>query len=99
VLREIGVGDLSIPKKARALAGSGGALLHAYEEALAEGDQAIARTIAEALPLEEEARGAVAERLTHYLRDALARLQAQEFAALQTGEVSFPGPVLGSTGR
>ena len=31
VLREIGVGDLSIPKKARALAGSGGALLHAYE--------------------------------------------------------------------
>jgi cytochrome b pre-mRNA-processing protein 3 len=95
VLREIGVGDFSIPKKARALAASSGALLHAYEDALAEGDQAITRTIAEALPLGVGARGAVAGRLAHYLSEALAHLQAQDFAALQKGEVSFPGPSSG----
>jgi hypothetical protein len=39
VLREIGVGDLSIPKKVRGLAASGASLLQAYEEALAEGNE------------------------------------------------------------
>ena len=53
VLREIGIGDLSIPKKVRALAASGAALLHAYAEALAEGEAAMAAVIAEALPLQE----------------------------------------------
>jgi cytochrome b pre-mRNA-processing protein 3 len=38
VLRETGVGDLSIPKKMRGLAASSAALLQAYEEALAVGD-------------------------------------------------------------
>ncbi len=42
MLREIGVGDLSIPKKMRGLAASSAALLQAYEEALAAGEEAIA---------------------------------------------------------
>ena len=46
VLREIGVGDLSIPKKVRGLAASGASLLQSYEEALAEGDEALAAAIA-----------------------------------------------------
>ena len=61
VLREIGIGDLSIPKKVRALAASSGTLLHAYAEALAEGEATIAAVIAKALPLQEGASGAVAE--------------------------------------
>ena len=61
VLREIGVGDLSIPKKVRGLAASSGALLQAYEEALAEGEAAVAAVIAEALPLEAGASGAVSQ--------------------------------------
>ena len=52
VLREIGIGDLSIPKKVRGLAASSAALLQAYAEALAEGEAAIAAVIAEALPLQ-----------------------------------------------
>ena len=96
VLREIGVGDLSIPKKVRALAASGGALLHSYEDALAKSDAEIVRTIAETLPVEERARRAVAQRLAHYLNDALVFLRAQNFAALQRGEVKFPGPVPGT---
>jgi hypothetical protein len=39
VLREIGIGDLSIPKKVRGLAASSAALLQAFEEALAAGDR------------------------------------------------------------
>ena len=44
VLREIGVGDLGIPKKMRGLAASTAALLQAYEDALAAGEEAIAAT-------------------------------------------------------
>jgi hypothetical protein len=37
VLREIGVGDISIPKKMRRLAASSAGLLQSYEEALLAG--------------------------------------------------------------
>jgi cytochrome b pre-mRNA-processing protein 3 len=95
VLREIGIGDLSIPKKVRALAASSGTLLHAYAEALAEGEGAIAAVIAKALPLQEGASGAVAERLAHYLSDSLSLLHTQDFAALEAGEMRFPGTIPG----
>ena len=95
VLREIGIGDLSIPKKVRALAASGAALLHAYAAALAEGEAAMAAVIAEALPLQDGASGAVAERLAYYLRDSLSLLRTQDFAALRAGEVRFPGTIPG----
>jgi cytochrome b pre-mRNA-processing protein 3 len=93
VLREVGVGDLSVPKKVRALAASGSALFHAYEDAFAKGDAEIARTISETLLVAEGARGAVAERLAHYLGETFACLQAQDFSALQGGEVRFPTPL------
>ena len=95
VLREIGIGDLSTPKKVRALAASGAALLHAYAAALAEGETATAAVIAEALPLQDGASGAVAERLAYYLRDSLSLLRTQDFAALRAGEVRFPGTIPG----
>jgi len=63
VLREIGIGDLSIPKKVRALAASSGGLLQAYEAALAEGETAIAAVVADTLPVRGGASGAVAGRL------------------------------------
>ena len=95
VLREIGVGDLSIPKKLRGLGASGASLLQSYEEALAEGDEALAAAIAHALPLEEGASGAAGRRLAHYLRGVVGLLQAQDFAALSAGEMRFPGAIPG----
>lgn len=95
VLREIGVGDLSIPKKVRGLAASGASLLQSYEEALAEGDEALAAAIAHALPLEEGASGAAGRRLAHYLKGVVDLLQAQDFAALSAGEMRFPGAIPG----
>lgn len=93
VLREIGVGDLAIPKKVRGLAASSGALLQAYEEALAESDAALAAVIAEALPLERA--GAVGGRLAHYLRETLGLLRSQDVDGLRAGEVRFPGTIPG----
>ena len=95
VLREIGVGDLSIPKKVRGLAASGASLLQSYEEALAEGDEALAAAIAHAVQLEDGASGAAGRRLAHYLRGVVGLLQAQDFAALSAGEMRFPGAIPG----
>lgn len=95
VLREIGVGDLSIPKKVRGLAASGATLLQAYEEALAEGDEALAAAIAQAMPLEEGASGTTGRRLAHYLKEVVGLLQAQDFAGLSAGQVRFPGAIPG----
>ena len=91
VLREIGVGDLSIPKKVRGLAASSAALLQAYEEALAAGDEAIAASIANVLPPERGSSEAASGRLAHYLRGVVRQVEAQSFAALRAGEVRFPG--------
>ena len=91
VLREIGVGDLAIPEKVRGLAASSAALLQAYEEALATGDEAVAATIANALPPEQGLSEAASGRLAHYLRGVVRRVQAQSVAALRAGEVRFPG--------
>lgn len=91
VLREIGVGDLAIPKRVRGLAASSAALLQSYEGGLAEGDAALAAVIADALPRDPTASGAVGSRLAHYLREALGLLHSQELADLRAGEVRFPG--------
>jgi cytochrome b pre-mRNA-processing protein 3 len=63
VLRELGVGDLTVPKKVRGLAASGATLIHAYEKALAQGDEALAAAIARTLPLDEGAAEAAGRRL------------------------------------
>ena len=95
VLREVGVGDLSIPKKMRGLAASSTGLLHAYEEALGGGDEAIAAVITEAMPLNQRLSPAASRRLAHYLRETVRDLASQDGAAIRAGEIGFPGPELG----
>ncbi len=95
VLRETGVGDLSIPKKVRGLAASSAALLQAYEEALPGGDEAIAAAIAMALPREQGPSEAASRRLAHYLKGAVRKLAAQSLAALSAGVVKFPETISG----
>jgi cytochrome b pre-mRNA-processing protein 3 len=88
VLREVGVGDLSIPKKVRGLAASSAALLQSYEEALAAGD--LAKAIDEALPLEGAAREAAGGRLAHYVKTIVRHLEQEPLSAFHAGEVRFP---------
>jgi cytochrome b pre-mRNA-processing protein 3 len=95
VLREVGVGDLSIPKKVRGLTASSGALLEAYAEALPAGDEAVAAVMAKAFPGEVREAEAATLPLSHYLRRMIDALAAQDLAALAAGEVRFPEPVSG----
>jgi cytochrome b pre-mRNA-processing protein 3 len=90
VLREIGVGDLSIPKKVRRLAASSAGLLQGYEEAFNGGEGALASTIAEALPLDGEAAEAAGERLAHYVKRVASHLDTESLSALSAGKVKFP---------
>jgi cytochrome b pre-mRNA-processing protein 3 len=91
VLREIGVGDLSIPKKMRGLAASSAALLQAYEDALPAGEAAVATALSEALPQHQRPSEAASRRLAHYLIELVRHLDAQSVAAFGAGEVRFPG--------
>lgn len=93
VLREIGVGDLAIPKKVRGLANSSASLLQAYEEALAAGALAIAAALAKAFPGQDAAPEAATSALTSYLTRVVRALEAQRLAALAAGEVRFPGTI------
>ncbi len=100
VLREVGVGDLSIPKKVRKLAASSAALLQDYETAFVQGDDAIVRAIERSLPVEGGAAEAVSRRLAAYLTDLVRDLEGQSFAALNDGQPVFreaPRP-LGAAG-
>jgi cytochrome b pre-mRNA-processing protein 3 len=90
VLREMGVGDLSIPKKVRGLAASSAALLQSYEEGFAAGEGVVAGIIAEALPLEGTLAEAAGGRLAHYLEGVVQRLEKEPLSALSAGEVRFP---------
>jgi cytochrome b pre-mRNA-processing protein 3 len=95
VLREIGVGDLSVPKKMRGLAASSAALLEAYEDAVAKGEGAMARAIAAGFPPERGPSEDATSRLAHYLTRVMRALEAQDLAALSAGHVRFPEPVPG----
>jgi cytochrome b pre-mRNA-processing protein 3 len=90
VLREIGVGDLSVPKKVRKVAAAHAALLRDLERAFASGDAAIAACLESTLTADQRQSGASSLRLAHYVRDCVGALAAQSVAALAAGEVKFP---------
>jgi len=89
VLREIGVGDLRIPKKMRGLAASSAALLQSYAAGFATSDEALAATIAETLPLDGDAAMTAAQSLAPYLREVVRKLEAQQIYRLVAGKVKF----------
>jgi cytochrome b pre-mRNA-processing protein 3 len=90
-LREMGTGDLAVPKKMQAFAGAFYGRQAAYLAALSGPDgrdfeKALARNI---FPLGDDARAA---QLAAYARAAVSRLDAQDDGALLRGEVVFPSP-------
>jgi cytochrome b pre-mRNA-processing protein 3 len=90
--REMGVGDLAVPKEMRRVAEAFYGRSKAYESALA-GDSVealeavVARNVFDVV---EPALGA--RRLAAYIREAASRLGDQETAALVRGELDFPNP-------
>ena len=90
-LREMGTGDLAVPKKMQAFAEAFYGRQAAYGAALAVADardfeKALARNI---FPAGNDAE---AVQLARYARAAVTRLDAQDDGALIRGEVVFPSP-------
>lgn len=90
--REMGVGDLTVPKRMKTLYRSFAGRIAAYEQALAEDDAALVAAISRnVFPAGgEDARAA---RLATWLKAAIMALREAHPAALQRGEVAFPAPL------
>ena len=99
VLREIGVGDLGVPKKMRRLATASASLWDAFERAEKAGEEAVAGVLAGALPGDQALGEAASTRLAHYLMEAVREFETQSLASLSAGEVRFPGIIGTETGR
>jgi cytochrome b pre-mRNA-processing protein 3 len=91
-LREMGVGDLAVPRKMRAIGEAFYGRQAAYRTALAASGQgplaeALARNVFGVWPTADGAR-----RLATYVREAASALAAQDGAAISRGELGFPDP-------
>ena len=92
-LREMGVGDLAVPKQMQRIAGAFYGRARAYRTALAAADpdllvEPVHRNIYQAKAAAEPQ----ARRLASYVRDAVARLREIDDADLAAGRLSYPEP-------
>ena len=95
-LREMGVGDLSVPKKMQKLGEAFYGRLSVYDRALAaDDDDALAAALAKNVignVIGEAAPSGRARRLAAYVRAAARELDATDAVALRDGKLSFPDP-------
>jgi cytochrome b pre-mRNA-processing protein 3 len=96
VLRELGVGDLAIPKKMRALATSSRGLLENYAAAYRRGDAELAAAIEAGLPAHSGRAGLSSGLLATYVSESTERIRKQPLAALAAGQVDFANIPTGS---
>jgi cytochrome b pre-mRNA-processing protein 3 len=90
-LREMGVGDLAVPKQMKRLAEAFYGRQRAYEDALAADDPAALAAALRRNVFSGADEGAAA-RLARYMRGAAAQLDAIEGAALRRGRLAFFDP-------
>ena len=92
-LREMGIGDLKVPKEMRRMGEAFYGRAKAYEAAMASNDAGALRTaIARNVLGTENAENGGAAGLSTYILDAASRLAAQDVATLHRGFVDFPEP-------
>ena len=89
-LREMGVGDLAVPKRIAKLAADYNGRRTAYEAALGEGDEALAAALARNVYGRTDA--AVGAPLARYVKQVEAALAEAPFAAFERGPIPFPAP-------
>lgn len=90
-LREIGIGDLSVPKRMRAMGEAFYGRAAAYDEALAHaGDSQLAAVLQRNVYAGAPAAGIA--RLARYVRSAVGALAAQSADAMADGRIEFPSP-------
>jgi cytochrome b pre-mRNA-processing protein 3 len=90
-LREMGVGDLTVPKRMRAIGEAFYGRTAAYDLALSDGAeplaQALCRNILDGQHIEQ------ARHLSAYAEAAIASLESRDDGALRAGSWSFPSPI------
>ena len=90
-LREMGVGDLAVPRNMRRIGEAFYGRQAAYRTALESSDpQALVEVLRRNVL--DGRQGAEAERLTGYVRAATHALAAQDIAELRQGKLGFPDP-------
>src|SRR5262249_52359146 len=93
-LREIGIGDLSVPKEMQRIGEAFYGRAQAYKTALDNADpatlaEAIARNVYAGTPADQAAPA----RLAAYMRAAVGELAKQEGASLLAGRLRWPDPI------
>lgn len=92
-MRELGVGDLSVPKKVRAMGEAFYGRSGSYDRALADPeDEKLAAALARNVFGGSESLTGEAARLAHYVRAADRGLAAQPAQAIALGDAKFPEP-------
>ncbi|MDQ3559203.1 MAG: hypothetical protein M3453_08460, partial [Pseudomonadota bacterium] len=90
--REMGVGDVTVPKRMTTLYRSFGGRISAYHAGLESGEEALVAAIARnVFPDSPDDRRAPA--LARYLRTAVRMLRDAELDRLRRGEAPFPEPL------
>lgn len=88
-LREMGIGDLSVPKRMKKIGQAFYGRTAAYDAALASGREALTEALARNV-LETEPHMPQAEALASYVLAARDLLSAQPLAHFSSGEAAFP---------
>jgi cytochrome b pre-mRNA-processing protein 3 len=89
-LREMGVGDLTVPKRMQAFGEAFYGRTAAYDLALSEGTDALAQALCRNILNGEQIENA--RRLARYTEAAMAALAALDDAALRSASFNFPPP-------
>lgn len=93
-LREMGVGDLAVPRQMQRIAGAFYGRTGAYRAALAEADPThLVGALRRNIYADEPQADPFAQRLAAYVRNAAAHLKQQPAAALLAGQLSYPEPL------
>jgi len=91
--REMGIGDLAVPKHMRRVAEAFYGLAAAYDEAIDGGEeQQLAAVLARNILPDAVIPSAHARRLAVYVRVAIDDLERQDAESLARARVSFPDP-------
>jgi cytochrome b pre-mRNA-processing protein 3 len=92
-LREMGVGDLAVPRSMRRIGEAFYGRQAAYRAALDANDpRALVDVLARNALDGHQGTDQVAERLAGYVRSAMSALVAQDIAELRQGKLGFPDP-------
>lgn len=94
-LREMGVGDMGIGKRVRAMGKAFMGRVKAYDEGLEQGGTVLDEALVRNLYRSEPPRAEVVAGMADYMRREMANLKAQPLEALMAGEVAFGPPPAG----